>query len=563
MEFDPRNPLQKHNVNDQAAIRKYFELEVDFMVSRDYYQQQKFIAIRSIAISYIQKFTRNYVDAFVPYLAMTFVDRFFSRMNDIPVIYCGEGVERNIKMFVFCCVLIACKMCYSYFSFRQFLNEHRVAEVKDILAMELRILEGLEWRVRPVTAITFLYFFLPLLTTKSEQQSPPFTLIPQIIVAIQKDIRFTEFRPSTIAASAILVTSYHSLQPKKHSKFRKEIFRLNLVQQIEVEECFSELKEHVIPDYILNPEKRQRVYKEPCRLLRVSRNKGKERLIEDLSYEDVAQPKYASKIIKVVDEHDDQIDMEFDTNWVEPESYVEEESSGSSKGGTVAKDEFSNDIIASEWLNTHGPGERTLAHGLKGHPTYLMVENNKTFATYGINVFDNEGKAVKGPAPLSLELARVDIDDGKVVFAPWSETNLEQMMLHGGSSKGGTVAKDEFSNDIIASEWLKTHVTGERTLAHGSKGHPTYLMVENNRTFATYGINVVCTHLGCIVPWNTVEKKFVCPCHGSQFDKEGKVVKGPAPLSLELARVDIDDGKVVFAPWRETDFRTGDAPWWS
>ncbi|GJZ64127.1 gag-pol polyprotein [Tanacetum coccineum] len=98
MEFDPRNPLQKHNISDQAPIRKYFELEVDFMVSPDYYQQQKFIAIRSIAISYIQKFTRNYVDAFVPYLAMTFVDRFLSRMNDIPVIYGGEGVERNMKI---------------------------------------------------------------------------------------------------------------------------------------------------------------------------------------------------------------------------------------------------------------------------------------------------------------------------------------------------------------------------------------------------------------------------------------------------------------------------------
>lgn len=59
MQFDPRNPLQKHNISDQAAVRKYFELEVDFMVSPDYYQQQKFIAIRSIAISYIQKVSNN------------------------------------------------------------------------------------------------------------------------------------------------------------------------------------------------------------------------------------------------------------------------------------------------------------------------------------------------------------------------------------------------------------------------------------------------------------------------------------------------------------------------
>jgi len=33
--------------------------------------------------------------------------------------------------------------------------------------------------------------------------------------------------------------------------------------------------------------------------------------------------------------------------------------------------------------------------------------------------------------------------------------------------------------------------------------------------------------------------------------------------SLALAHCDIDDGKVVFVPWVETDFRTGDAPWWA
>ncbi|GKA08475.1 hypothetical protein Tco_0687806, partial [Tanacetum coccineum] len=51
--------------------------------------------------------------------------------------------------------------------------------------------------------------------------------------------------------------------------------RLNLVQQTVMEECFNELKEHVMPDHILNPEKCQRVYKEPCRLLGVSQIRGK------------------------------------------------------------------------------------------------------------------------------------------------------------------------------------------------------------------------------------------------------------------------------------------------
>lgn len=132
-----------------------------------------------------------------------------------------------------------------------------------------------------------------------------------------------------------------------------------------------------------------------------------------------------------------------------------------------------------------------------------------------------------------------------------------------GSAGEGTVAKDAIGNDVIATEWLKTHGPGDRTLTQGLKGDPTYLVVEKDKTLATYGINAVCTHLGCVVPWNAAENKFICPCHGSQYNDQGRVVRGPAPLSLALAHADIDDGKVVFVPWVETDFRTGEAPWWA
>lgn len=65
------------------------------------------------------------------------------------------------------------------------------------------------------------------------------------------------------------------------------------------------------------------------------------------------------------------------------------------------------------------------------------------------------------------------------------------------------------------------------------QGDPTYLVVENDKTLATYGINAVCTHLGCVVPWNKAENKFICPCHGSQYNNQGTVVRGPAPLVWE------------------------------
>ncbi|NEQ25740.1 MAG: cytochrome b6-f complex iron-sulfur subunit [Microcoleus sp. SIO2G3] len=133
-----------------------------------------------------------------------------------------------------------------------------------------------------------------------------------------------------------------------------------------------------------------------------------------------------------------------------------------------------------------------------------------------------------------------------------------------GGAGGGVMAKDALGNDIVVSEFLKTHVAGDRTLAQGLKGDTTYIVVENEGSIADYGINAVCTHLGCVVPWNAAENKFMCPCHGSQYNSEGKVVRGPAPLSLALVHANVnEDGKIALTPWTEQDFRTGEDPWWA
>ncbi len=58
----------------------------------------------------------------------------------------------------------------------------------------------------------------------------------------------------------------------------------------------------------------------------------------------------------------------------------------------------------------------------------------------------------------------------------------------------------------------------------------------------------ICPHLGCRYDWDPKTNHFVCPCHGSVFAADGKVLAGPSPRPLDTLPTKIEQGG-LYVEW--------------
>jgi glycine/D-amino acid oxidase-like deaminating enzyme/nitrite reductase/ring-hydroxylating ferredoxin subunit len=95
-------------------------------------------------------------------------------------------------------------------------------------------------------------------------------------------------------------------------------------------------------------------------------------------------------------------------------------------------------------------------------------------------------------------------------------------------------------NVNVAAQYVDWITPGEVSSPDAIKPGTGAVMRDGAKKFAVYrddagALHVrsaVCTHLYCIVDWNSVEKTWDCPCHGSRFDAYGRVINGPAISDL-------------------------------
>ena len=86
-------------------------------------------------------------------------------------------------------------------------------------------------------------------------------------------------------------------------------------------------------------------------------------------------------------------------------------------------------------------------------------------------------------------------------------------------------------------------VAGPIAYDMGVNGIPGIFLVRQGS--GLIALEQTCTHLGCAVSWIPADQRFECPCHGSQFDRAGNVVAGPAPYGLYRHRLKMLPGAVL------------------
>ncbi|XP_057955643.1 putative cyclin-D6-1 [Malania oleifera] len=227
MDYDPRNPLLTHDIQ---PFRRFFNVESQFMAAEGYSQNAHSIRLRNHALHTIEKHSKcENFDAFIPYLAMNYFDRFISR---------HEVLRVHWELLPICCLTLAWKMRINSFSVTRFLTDRGLnTDRRDILRTEFEILNGLQWRMRSLTPICFVDYFLSLVTPSTPALSR--RNVNKIIVRVHADIKLTRFKPSTVAAASIIFAASSKLFPPEFSKLKQAILSCQFVQKEEVERCMD------------------------------------------------------------------------------------------------------------------------------------------------------------------------------------------------------------------------------------------------------------------------------------------------------------------------------------
>uniref|UniRef100_A0A803NZF8 B-like cyclin n=1 Tax=Cannabis sativa TaxID=3483 RepID=A0A803NZF8_CANSA len=237
---DSLTSFQEHHTSD--SIPDLFASEADHMPSRNFFTRFKnrdfYVPFRSEAISHIlqAQFSCN-LDPFISYLAINYMDRYVSK-QEIP-----QGKPWISKLMVIGCLSLASKMKNSPFSISDIYREEGlVFDAQTVHKMELLILDTLSWRMRSITPFSFFSFFISFIEINDPLSQALKDRASDIIFCSQNDIKFLDYKPSIIAASALLFAT-HELFIQQFASFKASLLNCQHIKSVRAQV----VKEHQGP----------------------------------------------------------------------------------------------------------------------------------------------------------------------------------------------------------------------------------------------------------------------------------------------------------------------------
>ncbi|KAF7805861.1 putative cyclin-D6-1 [Senna tora] len=252
MDFDLENPLAYFHHLHSHPPYSLFLIESDHIPSQTYFHtlhsSHFHITLRTQVISFISQLSCTF-DPLLSYLAINYLDRFLAKQR------ISQPKPWVFRLLAVSCFSLAAKMMKTEFSLSDvqcFLKQGDggvIFETGTIQRMETLILGALQWRMRSITPFSFIPFFLALFNLKD----PPFRQVlkdraTEIIFRSQREIKLLEFKPSIIAASALLSAS-HELFPFQYPSFFNAITDCAYVNKESILKCNNVIQDIAMEGY--------------------------------------------------------------------------------------------------------------------------------------------------------------------------------------------------------------------------------------------------------------------------------------------------------------------------
>ncbi|KAG6532355.1 cyclin-D6-1-like isoform X1 [Zingiber officinale] len=232
MEYDLENTLTGCNDEQQhsGSFAELFAAESDHMITS---VGTIDIAARRDAVALVlqAQFDCN-LDPSVAYLAINYIDRFLCKRE------ISQEKPWIVRLFSISCLSLASKMKKSRLMLADIQGAKGIIfDGQTVRRMELLVLGTLDWRMRPITPFSFFRFFVSFFTPTQEPLIRALkSHATQIILKTQSEMKMLTFKPSVVAAAALLSAAYE-IFPVQFPAFRAAIFSCEFVNKEKLWEC--------------------------------------------------------------------------------------------------------------------------------------------------------------------------------------------------------------------------------------------------------------------------------------------------------------------------------------